>query len=154
MTYMILVSACLVGVDCRYNGGSNLDKDLLDFLKNKQYILVCPEQLGGLPTPRYPSEIVGGDGGDVLAGLCRVKDNQGNDVTEPFVKGAKETLKIAELYKARTAILKKRSPSCGSIDIYDGKFHGKIKRGKGVTAALLEENDITVANEDNYATII
>lgn len=151
---MILVSACLLGLDCRYNGGDNLEKELLDFLMDKEYVVVCPEQLGGLPTPRNPSEIAKGDGNTVLEGKSRVIDNQGVDVTKPFIKGAEETLKIAKLYKARTAILKKRSPSCGSINIYDGNFHGKIKKGKGVTTALLEQNDIIVANEDNYTIII
>lgn len=147
---MILVSACLLGIDCKYNGENNFKEELLNFLKDKDYILVCPEQLGGLPTPRNPSEITGGDGRDVLDGACRVKDNKGFDVTKPFIKGAEETLKIAQLYKARAAILKKRSPSCGSIDIYNGNFQYKTKKGKGVTAALLEENGIIIGNEDNY----
>jgi len=147
---MLLVSACLLGLDCRYNGGSNLDKGLLDFLKDKEYVIACPEQLGGMATPRKPCEIVDGTGNDVLLGNSRVKDEQGEDATEFFIKGAQETLKIAELYNVKSAILKERSPSCGSTKIYDGKFNGKLKEGKGVTAALLEKNNISVFSEENY----
>lgn len=147
---MILVSACLLGLHCRYSGGSNLDKELMDFLKDKKYVLACPEQLGGMATPREPSEILGGTGSDVLAGSSTVKDNHGKDVTEFFVKGAEETLKIAELYNVSSAILKERSPSCGSTNIYDGKFHHKIKEGQGVTTALLKQNGISVFSEENY----
>lgn len=147
---MILVSACLVGLDCRYNGGSNLDKELMEFLKDKKFIVVCPEQMGGLSTPRPPCEIVNGDGRDVLKGLSRVKNNQGEDITEAFIKGAKETLKVAKIYKAKTAIFKAKSPSCGSKDIYNGKFEGKIKEGMGVATALLRKNGIVVLDEENY----
>lgn len=147
---MILVSACLVGLDCRYNGGSNLDKELMEFLKDKEFIVVCPEQMGGLPTPRHPCEIINGDGRDVLKGLSRVKNNQGEDVTEAFIKGAEETLKAAKIYKAKTAILKAKSPSCGSKDIYNGKFEGKTKEGMGVATALLRKNGILVLDEENY----
>ncbi|WP_432663946.1 DUF523 domain-containing protein [Wukongibacter baidiensis] len=147
---MILVSACLLGLDCRYDGGNTANKELLDFLKDKEFVMVCPEQLGGLQTPRNPSEISGEDGNAVLENGARVLDNQGMDVTCQFVKGAKETLKIAKLYNASMAILKERSPSCGSTKIYDGKFQGKLKAGKGVTVALLEQNDVKVFSEENY----
>lgn len=147
---MILVSSCLLGLNCRYNGDSNIDKDLLEFLKDKEYVIACPEQLGGLPTPRKPCEIIAGDGKDVLDGKCKIMNNQGEDVTIPFIKGAEETLKIAKLYNIKTAILKKRSPSCGSTNIYDGSFNGKIKKGSGVTAELLRKNNILVLDEDNY----
>lgn len=147
---MILVSACLLGFNCRYNGDSNLDKDLLEFLKDKKYVIACPEQLGGLPTPRNPSEIIAGDGNDVLDGKCKIMSNQDEDITIPFIKGAEETLKIAKLYNVKTAILKERSPSCGSINIYDGNFDGKLKKGSGVTAELLKKNNILVFSEENY----
>ncbi|MDK2918065.1 MAG: hypothetical protein PWQ37_798 [Candidatus Petromonas sp.] len=151
---MILVSACLVGVNCRYNGKSSMNKNLIDFLMGKNYVIICPEQLGGLPTPRKPSEIVDGDGHDVLKGKTKVLDNEDRDVTGFFIKGAKETLKIADLYGAKTAILKANSPSCGSKKIYDGSFSGKLKDGKGVTAALLKENGILVLDEENYREYI
>lgn len=151
---MILVSSCLLGFDCRYTGESNLDKELLEFLKDKEYVIACPEQLGGLPTPRKPCEIIDGEGKDVLEGTCRIMDTEGEDVTIPFVKGAEETFKIAKLYNVKTAILKKGSPSCGSINIYDGNFNGKMKKGSGVTAELLRKNNILVLNEDNYREFI
>lgn len=151
---MILVSSCLLGFNCRYNGGNNIDKDLVEFLKDKEYIIACPEQLGGLPTPRSSCEIVAGEGKDVLDGKCKIIDKQGEDVTIPFIKGAEETLKIAKLYNINMAILKKRSPSCGSINIYDGSFDGKIKKGSGVTAELLRKNNILVLNEENYIEFI
>ncbi|MCT4565917.1 MAG: DUF523 domain-containing protein [Maledivibacter sp.] len=147
---MILVSACLIGLDCKYNGESNLNKELLDFLRDKEFVIACPEQLGGLPTPRIPSEIINGDGKAVLDGVGRIKNKQGEDVTTQFIKGAKETLRIADLYNVRVAILKKRSPSCGSTNIYDGNFNGKLKEGSGVTAELLKKNNILVLDEENY----
>ncbi len=147
---MILVSACLLGIDCKYSGKNNYDDELKKFLKDKEYILVCPEQLGGLSTPRRPSEIIDGEGNDVLEGKCKVKNNDKEDLTKEFIKGARETLKIAELYGANIAILKSRSPSCGSQNIYNGEFNGKIKEGKGVTTALLMDKGILVLNEENY----
>ncbi|SHK12760.1 Uncharacterized conserved protein YbbK, DUF523 family [Paramaledivibacter caminithermalis DSM 15212] len=148
--YVILISACLLGLNCRYNGGNNLDKELMKYLKDKEYVIACPEQLGGLPTPRNPSEIVFGDGKEVLDGKSRVKDNKGQDVTMSFIKGARETLKIAKLYNVKTAILKEKSPSCGNVAIYDGSFCGKLKEGSGITAELLKQNGILVFNENNY----
>ncbi|WP_432408683.1 DUF523 domain-containing protein [Wukongibacter sp. M2B1] len=147
---MILVSACLLGLDCRYDGRNATHDEILDFLKDKDFILVCPEQLGGLQTPRNPCEIAGRDGKAVLEGETKVIDNQGRDVTKQFIKGAEETLKIAKLYNASMAILKERSPSCGSTMIYDGKFHGKLKAGRGVTSALLQQNNVKVFTEENY----
>ncbi|MCG8539931.1 MAG: DUF523 domain-containing protein [Clostridia bacterium] len=147
---MILVSACLLGLDCRYDGSNVLNRELMDFLKGKEYTVVCPEQLGGLTTPRKPCEIVGGDGSSVLEGISKVVDNQGRDVSKQFIKGAEETLKIIKLYNIKTAILKSGSPSCGSINIHDGSFSGKLIRGKGVTTALLEQNSIVVLTEKNY----
>ncbi len=147
---MILISACLLGLDCKYDSDNNLNKELLNYLNDKDYIIVCPEQLGGLPTPRNPSEIVCGDGRDVLEGKSKVMSNMKKDVTMQFIKGAKETLKITKLYNVKVAILKSRSPSCGSNKIYDGKFMGKLKHGKGVTTALLEENNILVFSEEKF----
>lgn len=151
---MILVSACLLGVDCKYNGKNNLNDDLFEFLKDKDYIILCPEQLGGLPTPRKPSEIVDGDGEDVLEGKAKVLNDEREDVTRFFIKGAEETFKIAKLYGVKKAIFKSRSPSCGSCKIYDGKFNGSLKLGSGVAAALLRRKGILVLNEENYREYI
>lgn len=137
---MILVSACLLGVDCKYNGKNNLNLEVLEFLKDKEYMLVCPEQLGGLMTPRKPAEIK----------EDKVINNEGLDVTKEFEKGAKETLKIKEMINARFAILKEGSPSCGSGKIYNGMFEGKKIKGKGITAKLLEENGVKVCSEENF----
>ncbi|WDV47337.1 DUF523 domain-containing protein [Clostridiaceae bacterium M8S5] len=145
---MILVSACLVGLDCRYNCESVIIEDIAKLIKEGKAIPVCPEQLGGLTTPRNPSEIV------VEDGTITVKDCKGNDVTKEFVKGAKETLKIAKLANVKNAILKQRSPSCGNGLIYDGTFSGNIIEGNGLTAKLLSENHISVYDEENYTDLL
>ncbi|HID9668494.1 TPA: DUF523 domain-containing protein [Clostridioides difficile] len=134
---MILVSACLIGINCKYSGDNNDNEKVKEYLKGKEFTLVCPEQLGGLSTPRPPAEIVDGK--------VITKDNK--DVTENFVRGANETLKIANLYVCREAILKEGSPSCGCNLIYDGSFSGKKIPGKGITARLLEEEGIKVKSE-------
>ena len=109
----------------------------------------CPEIAGGLPTPRAGAEIVGGEGIDVIRGKARLINENGKDVTNQFIKGAKNTLKVAKMHHATMAILKQGSPSCGSRFIYDGSFSGKTIPGKGVTAALLEQNGIKVFSEEN-----
>ncbi len=109
----ILVSACLFGLCTRYDGASKEDPTILSLLPEARFIPVCPEQLGGLPTPRPPAEIIGGDGLAVLEGRARVINQQGEDVTQAFIKGAEEALRLAKLFGVRRAILKSRSPSCG-----------------------------------------
>jgi len=148
---MILVSACLVGSNCRYNGGTNFDQNVISKLEGKRWIPVCPEQLGGLQTPRTPAEIQDGDGAMALVGEAKVKSKNGVDVTENFIKGAKETLYLAQMLGATEAILKERSPSCGSCKIYDGSFQGKPKQGSGVAAALLKQHGIIVKSEEDFA---
>ena len=138
---MILVSACLLGINCKYNGKNNKNENVINYLKDKQYIIACPEQLGGLSTPRNPSEIIKVNKDEI------VKSNTGLDVTKQFKKGALETLKIANLYKCKEAILKEGSPSCGSSFIYDGTFTGKKINGSGVTTTLLKQNGIKVISE-------
>ncbi len=140
----IIVSACLLGVDCRYCGDSCKNEGVLELGKEHNLIPVCPEQLGGLPTPRVPSERKG----EYIVG----KD--GTDVTEAFSKGAKQALYISELYRCETAILKKNSPSCGFGLIYDGTFSGNKVEGNGVTAELLANKGIRIFNEDNYTELI
>ncbi|MEI8216625.1 MAG: DUF523 domain-containing protein [Eubacteriales bacterium] len=142
---MYVVSACLIGKNCRYNGGNSRDDRVLELLKDKEYIDVCPEELGGLTTPRQPNEIVDG----------RVVDKSGNDVTEFFLKGALETYEAAIRKSMEVnqpiemAILKARSPSCGSGKIYDGTFTGKQIDGNGITSELLIKNGIKVITEED-----
>ena len=140
---MILVSACLLGINCKYNGSNSLNRDVLGFLKNKgSFVVCCPELLGGLPIPGGPYEITGGTGEEVIEGKARVESDKGEDVTEEFVKGARKTLKIAKQNGIELAILKARSPSCGVDQIYDGTFSGTLIKGDGVAAALLRKKGI------------
>ncbi len=126
---MILVSGCLCGINCKYDGNNNLNEKILELLRQGKAIPVCPEQLGGQATPREAHEIVNGDGAMVLDGKCRVLGRDvRDDVTGEFIKGAEETLNIAKELKIDTAILKARSPSCGKGIIYDGTFSGVKKQ--------------------------
>ncbi|WP_461206476.1 2-thiouracil desulfurase family protein [Clostridium sp. DL1XJH146] len=143
---MYIISACLCGVNCKYSGENNFDEKAYKLFCEGKAVLVCPEQLGGLPTPRTPKEIVGGNGYDVLDGKAKVLDKKGEDDTEGFIRGAEETLKIAKAIGAETAIFQVRSPSCGSNTIYDGSFSGNKVEGCGVTTALLRRNSIKVIN--------
>ena len=143
----MIVSACLVGVNCKYNGGNNENYKVKEFLKDKQYIIICPEQLGGLTTPRKPSEINGVDGKEVLVGNGKVISYENKDVTKNFIKGANESLNIAKMLDCKQALLKEGSPSCGCNLIYDGTFTGNKIFGIGVTAALFKENNIKVFSE-------
>lgn len=133
----ILVSACLLGVNCRYNGKGELCGKLQELMKKHHLIPVCPEQLGGLPTPRIPAERV----------QDRVLTQRGEDVTAQYEKGAGETAGLAGLFGCRCAILKERSPSCGSGRIYDGTFSRKLTDGDGVAAALLKKQGLRVFGE-------
>jgi len=142
---MILVSACLLGIDCKYNGGNNLCKKALELGSN--IVPFCPEQLGGLSTPRSPVEIVGGDGKDVLLGKAAALTKTGKDVTAYFIKGAEMSAKLTDLTKAKTAVLKANSPSCGVNCIYDGTFSRTKREGDGVTAALLRQKGLRVITE-------
>lgn len=147
---MILVSACLCGINCKYNGENNLDERVLKLLQEGKAIPVCPEQLGGQETPRLAHEIVDGDGELVLKGEAKILSPDGKeDVTKEFVKGATETLNIAKNIGAQYAILKARSPSCGFGKIYDGTFSGNKIDGNGVTAELLHKNGIKIFTEEN-----
>lgn len=146
---MILVSACLAGINSKYNGKSSCIKEIVDLISKGQAIPVCPEQLGGCPTPRPAVEICGGTGADVLDGKCNAVRNNGEIITEQLIKGAEEVLKIAVMSGAKKAILKARSPSCGCGKIYDGTFTGKMVDGNGVTTELLLRNGITVTTEED-----
>jgi len=142
---MIVVSACLVGINCRYDSSSKTRPELLDLLEKKMAVPICPEQLGGLPTPRTPAKIQSGDGFDVLRSGARVIDIKGRDVTPQFIKGAIEAFNIAMLVGADKAILKDKSPSCGVNYIWNDDG---LKEGKGVLTALLIDNGIKVSSGD------
>lgn len=146
----ILVSACLLGTNCKYNGGNNLTPKLMELKKENIFIPVCPEESGGLLTPREPCEIQNGMGKDVLEGKSRVINKTGDDVTESFILGAKETLALAKQHSCPLAVLKSRSPSCGCGVIYDGTFSGELIEGNGVTAQMLLDNEIVVMTEKDF----
>ncbi|GAG32099.1 unnamed protein product [marine sediment metagenome] len=134
---MKLCSACLLGIKCRYDGKSKKDKKVIELSKKEALIPVCPEQLGGLATPRESSEIKGD----------KVLTQSGKDIMENLQKGAEEVLKLVKLFGTKEAIFKQRSPSCGCGQIYDGTFSGKIIKEDGVTTALLKKNGIKVISE-------
>lgn len=130
----ILVSACLLGLNCRFDGKNNYTKEIDEFLKDYSVIPICPEIMGGLPTPRIGAERV----------ADRVITADGRDVTEQYRKGAEEVLFLAKKYNVKKALLKLRSPSCGSDKIYDGTFTNTVTKGNGVTAELLKNNGIEI----------
>lgn len=137
----ILVSACLLGTNCKYNGGNNLNQSVLVFIEGHEVIGICPEQLGGLSTPRLPAEIVDGV----------VTNKEGVSVDNEFRKGAQEALAVALENKVDLAILQSRSPSCGVKEIYDGSFSGKKIQGQGVFAKLLSARGIKVLDAEDIA---
>ncbi len=140
---MYLISACLAGVNCKYNGGNNESQWVKEFMKDKDCMLVCPEGLGQLPTPRPPSEFING----------RAIDKNGKDITDNLISGAEKTLVKAEKRAAELgqtielAILKANSPSCGCGKIYDGTFSGVLIDGDGIFAEMLKEKGIRVITE-------
>lgn len=138
---MILISSCLVGVNCRYDGGSLVVDALKRLLDEGKAVSLCPEVLGGLPVPRTPCEITW------IKGEECILDKDGLDRTKAFVLGANKTLEVCRLLDIDTAVLKFRSPSCGKGKIYDGNHTGHVIDGDGFTARLLEENGIRVISE-------
>jgi len=146
---MRLISACLLGLKCAWDGEDNYRSDkAIKLLDTETLIPVCPEQLGGLKTPRAPQEIQEGSGEDVLDGKCKVLNKNGEDVTREFVAGAGETLRIARQFHIEEFIGKSNSPSCGCGRIYDGTFSQKLIAADGVTTALLKRNGIGVITEE------
>ena len=139
----LLVSACLLGCPCRYDGASKPCPAVLALAERHELVPVCPEQLGGLPTPRPPAE--------------RREDRvvtQSGDVTEQYRRGAEETLKLCKLFGCEAAVLKERSPSCGHGQIYDGTFSGTLTAGDGVTAELLTVHGIPVYGESQIKELL
>jgi len=143
----ILVSACLLGLNTRYNGQAKKNDAVLRWLEQQNLIPipVCPEQLGGLPTPRPPAEYQEGDGDDLLDGRTRVINRAGFDVSAALRHGAEQTLKLAQLCNCKQALLKERSPSCGVKSIYR---NGRIVDGAGTTSALLNRLGLQVFSEE------
>ncbi len=147
------VSSCLLGKNCKYNGGNNFDERVIKLCEENSFIEICPETFGGLKAPREPAEIEDGSGEDVLSGKAKVKSRTGQDLTEEFIKGAYASLdkikKAVSDGEEVIAVLKARSPSCGCGTIYDGTFGGKRIKGNGVAAALLLREGIKVCTEDD-----
>ena len=135
---MKIVSACLAGENCRWDGKSRPCKKVIELVEKGEAIAICPEQLGGLSTPRIPAEQIGN----------RIYTKEGRDVTKEFYKGAEEVLKIAKKNNCLEAILKSKSPSCGSGMVYDGTFSGNLIYGDGVLTRLLKEHSIKVYTEE------
>lgn len=144
----VLISACLLGLHCRYDGRCQdipeFEKNLPALMQQYQLIPFCPEIYGGLETPRKPSEIKGD----------KVYNCIGVDVTKQFAKGAAEALRISKLFQCEKAILKRRSPSCGNGEIYDGTFSKTLKEGDGMTARLLKEHGIVILDEDTARELL
>ena len=150
---VLLVSACLCGIACRLDGGHHLHPGVRALRHHFRLVPVCPEQLGGLATPRSPAEITGGGGEEVLEGTARVLTRTGEDVTESFVRGARQAAAVGEFVAAAGALLKARSPSCGVGTTYDGTFTLTLRRGSGVTAALLARSGLMLWTEEELPTI-
>lgn len=136
----IAVSSCLLGINCKYNGKSNYNEEIIKLKGKYEIIPICPEVFGGLPTPRVPSEIINN----------KVINKEGLDVTLNYINGANKALRILKENDIKIAILKAKSPSCGKGEIYDGTFSHTIIEGNGITTQLFLENDITVYNEFNF----
>ena len=135
----ILVSACLLGINCKYDGGNNRQEKVLKYLEDKQVIPICPEIMGGLSTPRIGAEQLSD----------RVITEDGRDVTANFKKGAEETLYLAKLFDVKKALLKARSPSCGYKKVYDGTFTHTLINRNGETAELLKQSGIEIITEED-----
>ncbi len=147
---MKLVSACLLGVRCAWSDDNEYRNErAIKLSKVETFIPVCPEQLGGLSTPRAPQEIQGGTGDDVLNGRCSVLNKNGQDVTRKFTRGAEETLQLACQLGIKEFIGKSGSPSCGCSRIYDGSFSGRLIDGDGVTTALLRRSGVKIIPEED-----
>lgn len=140
---MIFVSACLAGINCKYSGGNNYNEKVFDLVKEGKAIPICPEQLGGLQTPRNPVEI------KIINGNKYVIDKEGNEYTDKFRKGAEEVISLAKKLNITKMILQPRSPSCGVSKIYSGNFDRELVDGNGILAELCIKNNIEVVNSED-----
>lgn len=145
---MIIVSACLAGCECRYDGKSNEIPEIKNLVLKNKAIALCPEELGGLSTPRITCEIV------ESRNELKVMGQDNNDYTAQFTKGAEIVTNVAKALNCKTAILKANSPSCGYGKIYDGSFTGKYRKGNGITSQLLGNNGVQILNEENFYSIL
>ena len=150
MSGIYLVSACLLGIRTTYKHSSCPQPHLIALAARGRVVPVCPEVAGGLPVPRSPAEIVGGDGRAVLAGHACVLTLNDDDVTAAFIAGAQVALSPAQRFGVTTAVMQPRSPSCGHCQIYDGSFSRRLVSGQGVTAALLTQHGVTVLSPDEF----
>ncbi len=139
---MYLVSSCLAGINCRYDGGNSRNEEVMRLLEEGQAVLVCPEQLGGLPTPRPCCEMQITTQKEIV-----IKSKDGQEFTKEFLQGAEQSLAIAKAFGIKKAILKAKSPSCGYGKIYDGTFTGRLIDGNGLLAELLLKNGLEVSTE-------
>lgn len=137
----VLVSGCIVGMHCRYNGATDIKEDVMHRLKGTNFVPLCPEQLGGLPTPRPKAWIASGDGADVLSGRASIINEAGEDVTNNFIRGAREVELIVKLIGIKSAYMKSKSPSCGFGKIWRGD---ELVDGNGVCAMLLAQNNVEI----------
>ena len=140
---MIVVSACLLGLKCRYDGGSALFQGAVDLMRMGLALPVCPEQLGGLPTPRLPCEIKGD----------RIVNIEGLDVTDLFQKGVQESMSLVRMSKIEGALLKEKSPSCGVSWVYDGSFSGSLRGGQGIFASALIAAGVPVFSVEDLCAV-
>ena len=140
----LLVSACLLGMHCRYDGGGKLCPEILALGEKHQLLPLCPELMGGLPIPRPPAERQGE----------RIVDRLGRDVTGEFQQGAQQVLRLARLWGAEAAVLKERSPSCGKDEIYDDSFQGRLVPGQGILARYLREAGLPVYGETEIGRLL
>jgi uncharacterized protein YbbK (DUF523 family) len=147
----LIISACLLGVACNHEGRGSPRAVVDELAQRYRLIPVCPEVLGGLPTPRAAAELQGGDGADALTGAARVVNVDGEDVTAAYRRGAEAAVAVARAVGASRAVLKARSPSCGSAGVYDGTFSRRLVPGRGVTAAALAAAGLEVGSEEDAA---
>lgn len=142
--FIYLISACLAGVNCRWDGTNSRNQKIVKLVGKGKALLVCPEELGGLSTPREKAYFFEGDGKDVIAGKGKIITLDGKDITSQMIEGAKKTLKLAKKHNIKYAIMKKNSPSCGCGKIY---IKGKLVKGDGVTTALLKKEGIKIISQ-------
>jgi len=149
----VLVSSCLLGAEVRYHGGSaRIESPILErWIAENRVVGLCPEVAGGLSVPRPAAECTSGDGEGVLSGTAAVMTGDGNDVTDSLLAGAEHAVAVARSNGIRVAVLKSRSPSCGSSEVYDGSFTGRLIDGSGVTAAALKRAGVHVFDEHALA---
>lgn len=152
----LLVSACLLGQPVRYDGQAKSlsEVDWQQLSQKFDLIAACPECMGGLPTPRPPAELRGGDGAAALHHQATVVTDADEDVSAAFIDGARQALRLAQTHGCRQALLKANSPSCGNRRIYDGQFTGTLKKGEGVAASLLRQAGVTVYSEEEIDVLL